>query len=100
MEEIAFTVVPRAYEDWNFYSDSEPTSPRTYFAKKADKNAASPPLPPEEKKALVRFHDAVGRKFNFPFHLCAKWTVGNPFAIVKTLLMNCSGHGGAYSTSF
>jgi beta-glucosidase-like glycosyl hydrolase len=29
--------------------------------------------PPEEKKAPVRFHDAIGRKFNFPFHLCTKW---------------------------
>lgn len=28
-----------------------------------------------QKKAPVRFHDAIGRKFNFPFHLCAKWTV-------------------------
>jgi hypothetical protein len=24
-------------------------------------------------KASIRFKDAVGRKFNFPFHLCAKW---------------------------
>jgi hypothetical protein len=31
--------------------------------------------PPEEKKAPVRFHDAIGRKFNFPFHLCTKWKV-------------------------
>jgi hypothetical protein len=23
MEEIAFTVIPRAYEDWTFYSDSD-----------------------------------------------------------------------------
>ena len=31
--------------------------------------------PPEQKKAAVKFHDAIGRKFNFPFHLCAKWRV-------------------------
>jgi hypothetical protein len=44
-------------------------------AEDAKKAAAAPPPPPEEKKAPVRFHDAIGRKFNFPFHLCTKWTV-------------------------
>lgn len=39
------------------------------------------PLPPEpekkppKKKKLLKFKDAVGRKFNFPFHLCATWQV-------------------------
>jgi hypothetical protein len=42
------------------------------------KKAAAPPPPPEEKKAPIRFHDAIGRKFNFPFHLCTKWAVGTP----------------------
>ncbi|KAL9619617.1 MAG: hypothetical protein Q9160_005804 [Pyrenula sp. 1 TL-2023] len=35
--------------------------------------AAQPPPPPEDKKAPIKFKDAVGRKFSFPFHLCAKW---------------------------
>lgn len=24
----------------------------------------------------IRFKDALGRKFSFPFHLCASWAVG------------------------
>ncbi|KAL8694145.1 MAG: hypothetical protein Q9218_001142 [Villophora microphyllina] len=32
-----------------------------------------PPPPPEEKKKPIRFKDAVGRKFSFPFHLCNTW---------------------------
>ncbi|KAG9230235.1 hypothetical protein BJ875DRAFT_445212 [Amylocarpus encephaloides] len=34
--------------------------------------AAGKPPEPEKKKPL-RFKDAVGRKFSFPFHLCATW---------------------------
>lgn len=34
-----------------------------------------PPPPPEEKKKPIRFKDAVGRKFSFPFHLCNTWDV-------------------------
>ncbi|KAL8661809.1 MAG: hypothetical protein Q9202_005235 [Teloschistes flavicans] len=32
-----------------------------------------PPAPPEEKKKPIKFKDAVGRKFSFPFHLCNTW---------------------------
>ncbi|KAI9704410.1 MAG: hypothetical protein M1836_007273 [Candelina mexicana] len=35
----------------------------------AEKAAASAPAP----KKPIRFKDAVGRKFSFPFHLCATW---------------------------
>ncbi|MCJ1416627.1 hypothetical protein MMC32_002965 [Xylographa parallela] len=35
--------------------------------------AAAPPPPPEEKKKPIKFKDAVGRKFSFPFHLCNTW---------------------------
>lgn len=31
--------------------------------------------PPPEKKKPIKFKDAVGRKFNFPFHLCSTWQV-------------------------
>lgn len=31
----------------------------------------------EEDKAPIRFKDAVGRKFSFPFHLCMSWAVSN-----------------------
>ena len=37
--------------------------------------AAAPPPPPEEKKKPIRFKDAVGRKYSFPFHLCNTWPV-------------------------
>ena len=37
--------------------------------------AAAPPPPPEEKKKPIKFKDAVGRKFSFPFHLCNTWEV-------------------------
>ena len=36
--------------------------------------AATPPAPVEKKKP-IKFKDAVGRKFSFPFHLCATWSV-------------------------
>lgn len=36
-----------------------------------------PPPPPEEKKKPIKFKDAVGRKFSFPFHLCNTWMVGD-----------------------
>ncbi|KAJ9211517.1 hypothetical protein DTO166G4_6884 [Paecilomyces variotii] len=29
--------------------------------------------PPPEKKKPIKFKDAVGRKFSFPFHLCCTW---------------------------
>ena len=35
--------------------------------------APAPPPPPEEKKKPIKFKDAVGRKFSFPFHLCSTW---------------------------
>lgn len=37
--------------------------------------AAMPPPPPKEKKKPIKFKDAVGRKFSFPFHLCNTWIV-------------------------
>ena len=36
--------------------------------------------PKEEKKKPIKFKDAVGRKFSFPFHLCATWQVSLPFS--------------------
>ena len=46
----------------------------------AAKAAAPPPPPPapEPKKAPIKFKDAVGRKFSFPFHLCNTWGVSGP----------------------
>ncbi|KAI9674663.1 MAG: hypothetical protein M1817_001566 [Caeruleum heppii] len=42
----------------------------------ADKDAAAAAAaapPKEEKKKPIKFKDAVGRKFSFPFHLCNTW---------------------------
>ena len=44
-------------------------------AKEAD--AAKPPPAPKEKLKPIKFKDAVGRKFSFPFHLCSTWSVGH-----------------------
>lgn len=38
-------------------------------------SAAAAAPPPEEKKKPIKFKDAVGRKFSFPFHLCKTWAV-------------------------
>jgi hypothetical protein len=38
--------------------------------------AAAAAAPPPEKKKPIKFKDAVGRKFSFPFHLCCTWQVG------------------------
>lgn len=37
--------------------------------------AEAAPAPPAEKKKPIKFKDAVGRKFSFPFELCETWTV-------------------------
>jgi DNA-directed RNA polymerase alpha subunit len=37
------------------------------------------------EKALIKFTDAIGRKFSFPFHLCQTWTVcGIPGCVVAS----------------
>lgn len=42
-------------------------------AKEAEKNKKPPA--PKEKEKPIKFKDAVGRKFSFPFHLCNTWQV-------------------------
>lgn len=44
-------------------------------AKEAEAAKAAAPPPPAEKKKPIKFKDAVGRKFSFPFELCATWQV-------------------------
>ena len=34
--------------------------------------------PPPEKKAPIKFKDAIGRKYQFPFEMCCKWNVCVP----------------------
>ncbi|MCJ1313417.1 hypothetical protein MMC25_007095 [Agyrium rufum] len=35
--------------------------------------AAPPPAAPKEKSKPIKFKDAVGRKFSFPFEICCTW---------------------------
>lgn len=42
-----------------------------------------PPAPPEEKKKPIRFKDAVGRKFSFPFELCKNWDVSTRLPVFR-----------------
>lgn len=43
--------------------------------KAAEEEAAKLKPKPEEAKAPIKFKDAVGRKFSFPWHLCKTWKV-------------------------
>ena len=43
----------------------------------AEAAAAAAAKPPPEKKKPLKFKDAVGRKFSFPFHLCSTWNVSD-----------------------
>ncbi|KAI1942341.1 hypothetical protein LOZ57_005365 [Ophidiomyces ophidiicola] len=51
---------------------TEAANARTAEAVAAATAAAAAKPPPEKKKPL-KFKDAVGRKFSFPFHLCNTW---------------------------
>ncbi|KAL2063264.1 hypothetical protein VTL71DRAFT_5069 [Oculimacula yallundae] len=56
-------------------------------ANKALDNLKTPP--PRDDRKPIRFKDAVGRKFSFPFHLCATWAgmeelIKNAFEHVET----------------
>ena len=59
------------------FSDSSmgPPWPKAETKAAAAKAAAAAAPPPKEKDKPIKFKDAVGRRFNFPFHLCATWTV-------------------------
>ena len=41
----------------------------------AEKVAAAKAAPPAEKKDPIKFKDAIGRKYQFPWDMCCKWTV-------------------------
>lgn len=53
-------------------------------AKAAEPPPPPPPPPPPEKKQPIKFKDAIGRKFSFPFELCATWQVRHPISLVYT----------------
>jgi hypothetical protein len=45
------------------------------FGSTSQNRPESPRYESHDSKAPLRFKDAVGRKFSFPFHLCATWSV-------------------------
>ncbi|CAD6593138.1 MAG: hypothetical protein ASARMPRED_007081 [Alectoria sarmentosa] len=54
-------------------------------AKAAAAAAAKPPPPPKEKDRPVKFKDAIGRRFNFPFDVCNTWS-GMEYLIKEAFL--------------
>lgn len=61
-------------------------------AEEAEAKANAPPPPPEKKKP-IKFKDAVGRKFSFPFELCATWQVSVTSSRVCFSLSDFRGRG-------
>jgi hypothetical protein len=53
-------------------------------AEAAAAEVAAATKPKAEKKKPLRFKDAVGRKFSFPFHLCQTWAVRIPVYILTS----------------
>jgi hypothetical protein len=66
----------------------------TAAAKEAAAKAAEPPPPPPppEKKQPIKFKDAIGRKFSFPFELCATWQVRRNLPLSMNGFMLTAGH--------
>lgn len=61
--------------------------------------AGSPPA--EAPKKPLRFKDAVGRKFSFPFHLCATWAVSKTLIFWSEKSTNATlGNGGIDQAGF
>lgn len=67
--------------------------------------AASPP--PPEKKKPIKFKDAIGRKFSFPFDLCCTWQVMPIPPHASSVFEDCisdysinEGDGRTYTSSF
>lgn len=50
-------------------------------------------------KAPIRFKDAVGRKFSFPWHLCKTWKARKLLSSILYSTDYCQGHGSINSTS-
>ncbi|RBR15705.1 hypothetical protein FVER53590_13369 [Fusarium verticillioides] len=58
--------------DWTSLSSEEITG--TYIHKpETEETKPSSPAPAKEDVAVIRFKDAVGRKFTFPYHLVQRW---------------------------
>jgi hypothetical protein len=55
--------------------------------------------PKDDKKKPIRFKDAVGRKFSFPFHLCATWGVSSLVHYSPIRANDSLGHGGVDKAS-
>jgi hypothetical protein len=70
--------------------------------KKAEAEAKQLRPGDDMKKAPIRFKDAVGRKFSFPWHLCKTWKVSrcNPKSHTTSHAHDSTGNGHSYPASF
>jgi hypothetical protein len=69
--------------------------------KKAEAEAKSLKPGDDMTKAPIRFKDAVGRKFSFPWHLCKTWKVSTISHVPLLFCVNNSlGHGITDPTGF
>lgn len=85
VDEHLFDNIPdgeRRYFEWPLLLESESSSPSqtddptlTTFIRYWHQQEEAAKKKPDKDKAPIRFKDAVGRKFSFPFHLCATWEV-------------------------
>jgi len=69
--------------------------------KKAEDEAKSLRPGDDMLKPPIKFKDAVGRKFSFPWHLCKTWKVSflNCSFLEEQRLTRSLGHGSTYPTS-
>ena len=70
-----------------------------------EQQASNPKAAPEKPEAGIKFKDAVGRKFTFPFAIAKTWEVScvSYFALIikyiRTTDIDCLGCRGAHQTS-
>jgi hypothetical protein len=70
-----------------------------------EQQASNPKAAPEKPEAGIKFKDAVGRKFTFPFAIAKTWEVScvSYFALIieyiRTTDIGCLGCRGAHQTS-
>ena len=68
--------------------------------KETEEKVAAAKAPPPGKKAPIKFKDAIGRKYQFPFEMCSKWNVRPPTLPLTDLPLTFAEYGRTYSPSF
>lgn len=76
----------------------EAAAKATAAAEEAEKKAAA--AAPPEKKPPVRFKDAIGRNYNFPWERCHRWRVSRLHLTFASIFADVLlGHGRPHSSS-